>query len=370
MDMRGFIFSAISAAAVFCFGGVAFAEPMTFRDARSGGNCESCAWTAAQGEITPETPDKFREYIGENGQGGYIVFNSPGGDLVAGIELGRLIRERGATTAIGETRDIERDDEPYEGYYPDIQHDRPGICASACAFAFMGGIEREIGRDDRLGVHRFSARKGEISSEATQMLAGLSLLHTVQMGVDPAVIVAASAAAPDEIYWFSTEELARFNLDTTAEWAEPWKLTPYRGGLLLETTQHTGALRSVAVKLLCQVGDRAWRMLASEKSQHAADQLRGHEAFLSRAHPQLSDVAHVSLGDEEYGVKSEDVEFESVADDLVSVAIRLPAAIDGAGGLLMEFDAYLAQALGWQLLNVSVELPPSDWLAAAKRNCM
>lgn len=81
----------------------ALAEPMTFRRGWSGGNCNGCEWIAAQGEIMPDTPARFREYIAENGKPYYITLHSLGGDLGAGIELGQTIRKHGATTMIGRT---------------------------------------------------------------------------------------------------------------------------------------------------------------------------------------------------------------------------------------------------------------------------
>ena len=131
-------------------GPIAFAEPMSFRLAGTGGNCVGCEWIAAQGDITPDTPAKFEEYITENGKPYHIVLNSAGGSLIAGIQLGKLIREQGATTLVGKTVQVA---EP-----PGLEHleeKEDGVYAFSCAFAFMGGVERYVGPDDLLGVHQF-----------------------------------------------------------------------------------------------------------------------------------------------------------------------------------------------------------------------
>ena len=43
------------------------AEEMTFTLSGNGGNCVGCEWVAAEGEITPKTPDKFRQYLSDSG---------------------------------------------------------------------------------------------------------------------------------------------------------------------------------------------------------------------------------------------------------------------------------------------------------------
>jgi hypothetical protein len=50
--------------------------------------------------------------------------------LVAGLRIGEAIRRMGFSTIV-----------------PDGRH-----CASACAFAWLGGIERFIGTDARIGL--------------------------------------------------------------------------------------------------------------------------------------------------------------------------------------------------------------------------
>src|SRR5690349_7861656 len=57
-----------------------------------------------------------------------VVFNSPGGSLKAGLEIGRAIRLKGFATAV-----------------PD-----GAACASACAFAWLGGGARWMGASARI----------------------------------------------------------------------------------------------------------------------------------------------------------------------------------------------------------------------------
>ena len=82
----------------------AFDEPMTFAIARNGGNCSRCNWISAIGVITEKTPEDFRSII----SGPYlrnidILLHSPGGNIAAGLVLGKLIRDNGLSTIVGRT---------------------------------------------------------------------------------------------------------------------------------------------------------------------------------------------------------------------------------------------------------------------------
>jgi hypothetical protein len=60
-----------------------------------------------------------------------VAFSSDGGSLVAGVRIGEAIRRKGFST-----------------FVPDGRR-----CASACALAWLGGIERYIGADATIGFH-------------------------------------------------------------------------------------------------------------------------------------------------------------------------------------------------------------------------
>lgn len=338
------------------------AEPMSFHLASSGGNCNGCEWLSAQGEITPETPQAFRDYIEANGEPYIVTFHSPGGSLVAGIELGELIRKTGATTSIGETTQmVGKDVNQYE-------ETRPGKCASACVFAFMGGIERWVGDDDLVGVHQFYATDdNETPSEVVQALAGLTLFHTINMGVDPRVIVAASQTASNEIYWFTEEELSLFGLDTSASYTQPWRLEPYKKGLVINTTHHESIRRSVSVTLFCRIEDQVWRLLISEEDAHHANQL--DEGNFFHFEGQYPSDPMISVGTIQYEIQQRDIEFQRISGANILLSLYLPDSVVTAYGQRLSFEPDFARVFN-QLLWVNVELPPREWLEAIARNCI
>lgn len=82
------------------------------------------------GELVDEDIAKFSSITADMSKA-LIVFNSGGGSLQAGLDIGERIRFRGYDTAVRDTED----------------------CHSACALALMGGITRHIGEDANVSFH-------------------------------------------------------------------------------------------------------------------------------------------------------------------------------------------------------------------------
>jgi hypothetical protein len=77
-----------------------------------------------------------------------VWLNSPGGNLFAGMQMGRTIRRHGAWTYIIDHRTL-----------------RPGECYSACGLTFLGGVYRFNDNAGRYGVHRASLTGDPASNE-------------------------------------------------------------------------------------------------------------------------------------------------------------------------------------------------------------
>ena len=103
-----------------------------------------------------------------SGSGWRVFFDSVGGDLNAGLALGRILRKGGFDTVVG--------DECGEfGGTPIKQrvvlHDSG--CFSACAYAFMGGSNRQVRKDNALGVHQFYGRSSQVDEGRSQAMVTL-----------------------------------------------------------------------------------------------------------------------------------------------------------------------------------------------------
>ena len=150
-------------------------DEMVFDYGCEGNAVESC-WITASGIITQGTAERFRNFLESGVEGMYITLASPGGNLVEGVRMGRLIREYGFFTNIMEE------------------------CLSACAYAFLGGKNRRIGENSVLGFHQFSSNL-ELPELVSQQLSAELLKYVIEMGVDARVFVSASMTSPDEFFY-------------------------------------------------------------------------------------------------------------------------------------------------------------------------
>ena len=130
-------------------------KAMEFRTAANGGNCVGCNWLVAEGEIKQDTHIKFNEFVKENGGVPFtVILNSNGGNLYSAIQLGIRFRELGLITRIARSIPAtwcKRDsDEICPDYYEEM---RKGKCLSACAYAFLGGRERDVASKNKVTGH-------------------------------------------------------------------------------------------------------------------------------------------------------------------------------------------------------------------------
>lgn len=87
-------------------------------------------------------------------------------------------------------------------------------CASACTFAFAGGVERLALSSSRIGVHRSQLLGGGGNVEDGQQIAANYIRYFSSMGVDPELVAIAGNASSDSMRWLSAGEAARLNLVT------------------------------------------------------------------------------------------------------------------------------------------------------------
>src|SRR5262249_39492130 len=123
----------------------AFADRMTFEVKGVGGNVVGAYWIAAEGDIVEDSADDLEKYVKENSwvTEYEVRLHSHGGSLIGAIKLGELFRKHKFSTTVGRTLGDK---------VPHAQAN--GVCESACAIAFIGGVERSA--DEKvLGIHQF-----------------------------------------------------------------------------------------------------------------------------------------------------------------------------------------------------------------------
>ncbi|QNA84873.1 hypothetical protein G4G27_13355 [Sphingomonas sp. So64.6b] len=179
----------------------------------------------AAGDIDAKSVTRLRAFVArEKLKSATIYFDSPGGLLTEGMELGRAIRELGFNTNVG----------------------RPGgeaICASACTDAYAGGVARFLNdRSGRLGIHQFHSgvRPTRDTEAAVQMISAVNIDYLAEMGVDPQLFSLASAIDAEDIGWLQPEIALQLGLANNG--ARPAiaeihtsKMRPY---LLLQQEHH------------------------------------------------------------------------------------------------------------------------------------
>jgi hypothetical protein len=200
--------------ALVCFASLFFvasaiAEPMHFEVKETGGKC--CRWIQATGEIYEDTPTVFETFLRSSEFIPKVVrLNSQGGSLRGGVLLGELFRTRDFATEVGSSN--LNTDVPISGSENGYTK-TPGVCASACAFTFLGGIKRTLDPDSSLGFHLFS-KPDAPSENDVQQLTSLLRLYILEMGVDARLIALMTEAGPKVMRWIRPDEARDLQVTT------------------------------------------------------------------------------------------------------------------------------------------------------------
>jgi hypothetical protein len=180
----------------FAIGVPMIAAPMTFQ-------ASGLFQVFADGEISADTPGAFTEFV-KRQIGSLpltVMFNSPGGGLLAGLTLGREIRRAGWSTNIGTPG--------FSEFLP-----KPGECDSACTLAFLGGRARTIASGSKYGVHRFWGKMEGDTQQETQKIAGELVAYIREMGVSAEMYTLMTQGAPEQVKYLDPETMARARITT------------------------------------------------------------------------------------------------------------------------------------------------------------
>lgn len=188
---------------------VAPAAAMSFEKV-SAGDCAERTCVLATGEITSDTAEAFGDYVRANqiARGAVVVLNSGGGNLVGGLSLGAQIRKAGLSTTV-EAVDAATG-----------KRAQGGSCASACAYAFLGGVQRTVGKSAHFGVHQLCASPDQPQSlqvSDAQVLVSLIMVHISRMGGAFEILTLALRTPPEHMRWLSPRELSQYDVVTSPE---------------------------------------------------------------------------------------------------------------------------------------------------------
>ena len=220
----GMVWRAIAAAALgLGLTSTAARAEMTFRltpvvdAARCGARCPLAI--VADGEIVDSTPDSFLAFVQSNAGAGdvrsIVLLNSPGGKVVASMELGRVFRKVGAATIVARAVS----DDAGQGRLAS------GRCFSACVYALMGGRKRVVPAQSVVGIHRMFAVEGGADPAGgggargrrfdDGGMRGVLARYSTAMGVSRDLINVAEQTPTDSIHVLSAQEVARWRLGSS-----------------------------------------------------------------------------------------------------------------------------------------------------------
>lgn len=170
-----------------------------------------------EGEFIRGDAEKFVEFVKKNKPIDEVLFSSPGGFLYEGLSLGRRMREFGFLARIP----------------------NGATCASACAWAFLGGQLRIVDSGGRYGDHmatmisndqlvskfksileRASSEESDtvlrlimaLTEKAAAQAAATKAEYLVKMGVSLRLLAPGVNTDAWDMYWFSAQELRAYNV--------------------------------------------------------------------------------------------------------------------------------------------------------------
>lgn len=171
-----------------------------------------------EGPIAETTLAGLRQIVDQQGLAtARVLFDSEGGDLLAAIEIGRFLRERGFVTEVA-------------GFSGAWGRHRPAVCHSACAVAYVGGRYRYLDPASRIGVHQFATPREEgtatlrqVEQEAQSVAARL-VDYLRDMGVDVALFGRMSRRPHEDIEYLGRSDLLRLGVVNDGRMAPQWRL--------------------------------------------------------------------------------------------------------------------------------------------------
>jgi hypothetical protein len=211
------------------------------------GEADACGrgcseWIAAEGKFDLDAPLRLRRLLaGLGGRRPPIYFHSVGGTVVAGMAVGRLIREHHLEVSVGYTIPSGCDhDRPFEKSCEAIKQSgreleaeldpTQTVCNSSCVWALVGGSVRLVPPGAALGIHDVGL------DQAVRPPPGISLdklkeaIHARlrqylrDMGIDEALLTATLAIPFERARFLERDELVRFGIDRREHGETGWQL--------------------------------------------------------------------------------------------------------------------------------------------------
>jgi hypothetical protein len=246
-------------------------------------------WIAAEGDIDGGAEPRLWELLRKVGNDRKlpVYFHSRGGSVIAALEIGKLLRARGLTAGVGWTVPAECDrPNPNDQSCGELKRSGrelaaslvtgDSLCASACVYAILGGVVRDVGAGARVGIHdtsmpatirsfdesgRIVDRPHQVSADAArrEMDGGQRLIaaYLKAMGITQDLLAAAHAIPSKDLHVLTREELIAFGIDRRDAVESAWSLLDKPSGVsavkFIEARDGPGgAYRTAMLSLTCR----------------------------------------------------------------------------------------------------------------------
>jgi hypothetical protein len=119
-----------------------------------------------------------------------VAFESDGGSLLAGIEIGETIRLKNFSTVVPNGR----------------------RCASACALAWLGGTRRFLGPESRIGFHSaYHRESGKVTGPGNALVGA----YLNKIGLPYNAVVYITSASPESMTWLSKSDAEKIGIEVS-----------------------------------------------------------------------------------------------------------------------------------------------------------
>jgi hypothetical protein len=214
--------------------------PIVFYVAR--GDDDACGpgcseWIAADGQFDAGAPQRLRAVLNRLGKRKLpIYFHSPGGNGLAALAVGRMLREREMTAGVSQTLPAGCEGISEQACRTLKQTGQVllsalrsySFCASACVYALIGGKVRQVPPGARLGVHAaklvlyrvgggkidFSDRMvASYQKDRLAELNGQMRRYVQEMKVDVRLFDLSIKIPHENVHYLTRDEIVGFGID-------------------------------------------------------------------------------------------------------------------------------------------------------------
>lgn len=203
------------------------------------------SFVLAQGQIEKNSAETLAIMAGDLPKGTTLVLQSQGGDLLGGLWLGQYIRAREFNTFVAD-----------DATFGEVSlQDNANLkkCISACAYTFLGGVQRRVAPRAEFGVHQFRSKDKVLDSIQTQKIAATLGKYMDNMGVSRNLLDQALLTEPGKVMLIAEHNRKSWRVETEGEpaFASPklWHVETSHGGkqLVYQSKKQGSSLAIVTV---------------------------------------------------------------------------------------------------------------------------